>query len=55
MKREKEQGVCTGCKWSKDHAQGACYCIKYGIVIGYPKADCRGCEREQVRKQEMGT
>ena len=45
--------VCRECAHAKDKAHGgACYCTKYGIIIGYSKQDCRGFEREQVRKPE---
>jgi hypothetical protein len=49
--------VCKECDCAKDHRGGGCYCVKYGIIIGYPKQFCVGfeerrCEVEQVRKQE---
>lgn len=44
---------CGGCAWAKNHHGGACYCVKYGYVVGYPKIDCKGYEsNEQVRQPE---
>jgi hypothetical protein len=28
--------------------------VKYGIIIGYSKTECRGFENEQVREQKDG-
>ena len=40
-----DKGICAGCKNAKDKRGAACYCIKYGIIIGYPKKGCMGFER----------
>ena len=50
--------ACKECKWVKYKQSGACYCVKYGIIIGYPKMWCGGFEEreqdEQVQEQKMG-
>ena len=43
---------CNNCKHAKQKAGKSYYCVKYGIIIGYPKRTCRGYEREQVREQK---
>lgn len=50
--------VCKECANAKDHMGGGCYCLQYGIIIGYPKMYCVGFKErennEQVRQQEDG-
>lgn len=41
------QNVCKSCANAKDRFGESCYCIKYGIIITYGKAKCKG--HEQVR------
>lgn len=52
----KNESVCDGCSWAKNRDNGACYCTKYGIIIGYPKLWCMGRdgskEDEQVQEQK---
>lgn len=42
---EQRHGICEHCKNAKDKRGAACYCVQYGIIIGYPKDSCRGFER----------
>lgn len=44
--------VCTKCAYGKRRCGDSCYCVLYGIIIGYSKTSCRGFEREQVREPE---
>ena len=46
--------VCRDCKYARDKYGGSCYCVKYGIVIGYSKKVCVGYERDEIRKQKDG-
>ena len=32
--------VCRTCKYAKDKGHNSCYCVKYGIIIGYSKTHC---------------
>jgi hypothetical protein len=50
--KEDYKGICTGCMWAKSQFGAACYCIKYGYIVGYPKTECRGRENEQIQEQE---
>lgn len=45
--------VCKSCEFAKEKFANSCYCIKYGIIIGYSKEQCRGYE--QVRQQKNQT
>lgn len=51
--------VCRTCRNAKDQFGKSCYCIKYGIIIGYSKVQCDGFERgsggEQVQSAENGS
>ena len=38
---EQRHGICEHCKNAKDKRGAACYCVQYGIIIGYPKAQSR--------------
>ena len=49
------KGVCPSCKWAKQKNRESCYCVKYGIIIGYSKIECRGHEVEQVSEYQNGT
>jgi len=49
-----QDGVCLSCKHAKQKFRESCYCVKYGITIGYSKLDCGGYEREQVWRKENG-
>lgn len=42
--------ICRDCKFARDKYGGSCYCVKYGIVIGYSKRNCVGYERNEVQK-----
>lgn len=44
--------VCKQCAYGKQRCGNSCYCVRYGIIIGYSKTSCRGYEREQVREPE---
>ena len=44
--------ICRECAYAKEKRGGACYCTKYGIIIGYSKEQCRGYAREQVRQPQ---
>lgn len=45
--------VCMTCEHAKQKTGGgSCYCVKYGIIIGFGKLECRGYEREQIRCAE---
>ena len=54
------KAVCKGCKYEKPRRDESCYCVKYGITIGYNKTHCvsktnRGHEEiEQVRDKKNG-
>ena len=54
------QNVCRNCKYAKEKGWNSCYCVKYGIIIGYSKTNCvsheyeRGEDVEQVHEQENG-
>ena len=50
---EKEK-VCPKCEHAKKKSGESCYCVKYGIIIGYSKTSCRGFEREQVQERKDG-
>ena len=50
----KKDTLCPSCKFAKDRFRESCYCVKYGIVIGYSKKECRGYKLEQVRKHTNG-
>jgi hypothetical protein len=45
-KPPKEDGCCLSCKYAKQRFKESCYCVKYGITIGYSKDSCRGWVRE---------
>ena len=52
--------ICKDCDNAKEHRNGGCYCLKYGIIIGYPKQFCAGFEErkdefEQIRQPENHT
>ena len=40
-------GCCMNCEWAKSKFRESCYCVKYGIVIGYTKITCKGWKHEQ--------
>ena len=44
--------ICRVCVHSNNIGRDGCYCILYGIIIGYSKHECRGFKREQVPEQE---
>lgn len=44
----KPDGVCVKCEHAKQKHNDSCYCVKYGIIIGYGKVSCDGYEDEQV-------
>lgn len=44
--------LCLDCEHGKQRFKGSCYCTKYGFIIGYPKSECRGYEREQVQESK---
>ena len=52
--------ICRTCKYAKDKGHNSCYCVKYGIIIGYGKTRCvsyeaeRGEDVEQVRSEKDG-
>ena len=46
--------VCKECTHARDRHGDSCYCVLYGIIIGYGKEKCRGFEREQVPEQKDG-
>ena len=47
--------VCLSCGHARQKFVESCYCVLYGIIIGYSKTECRGWKREQVREPEDGT
>lgn len=51
MKKAEFRHICKECAYSKDHMGGGCYCIHYGIIIGYPKPFCAGFERRENNEQ----
>ena len=50
--KRNQRAVCLECKHGKQRFMACCYCVKYGITIGYSKTECRGFEREQVQESE---
>ena len=40
--------VCRKCAHARDKGGGGCYCVLYGILIGYGKTDCRGFKDGQI-------
>ena len=53
--RKPPDKVCAHCAYGKQRCRESCYCVKYGIIIGYSKTTCRGYEREQVSEHTDGT
>lgn len=47
-----KKAVCLECEHARQKFKESCYCVKYGIIIGYSKTECRGFEREQVPQPE---
>lgn len=54
-----EKVICKTCRNARDQFGRSCYCIKYGIIIGYSKTKCDGFERgsdgEQIQGAENGS
>lgn len=46
--------LCAECKHGKDRYKTSCYCVKYGIMIGYSKRECRGFESEVQESEGTG-
>lgn len=46
--------ICTECAHARDKFGESCFCVLYGIIIGYSKTECRGFEREQIRSGQNG-
>ena len=44
--------VCASCAHARQKFRESCYCVQYGITIGYGKIDCKGWKREQVSQPE---
>lgn len=53
--RKQKESVCVECRHAKHRSGESCYCIKYGIIIGYNKVDCRGYDRDEVPQSEDGS
>lgn len=34
------QNVCRSCKYAKEKGWNTCYCVKYGMIIGFSKTHC---------------
>ena len=49
------QKLCLSCEFARQRFKESCYCIKYGYIIGYPKEECRGWEREQIPQHTDGS
>ena len=51
--------ICKTCRNARDQFGRSCYCIRYGIIIGYSKIKCdgyeRGANREQIPGAENGS
>jgi hypothetical protein len=45
-KPPEEDGVCLNCHWARQKFRESCFCVKYGITIGYSKISCKGWKRE---------
>ena len=45
-------GACVDCEFARNKFRDSCYCVKYGITIGYHKVSCGGYVREQVHEPE---
>jgi hypothetical protein len=43
--------LCKECRHGKDRFRESCYCVKYGIMIGYGKRECEGYDK-QVQEQK---
>lgn len=52
--RTGKEKICPKCEHAKKKSGESCYCVKYGIIIGYSKTSCRGFEREQVQERKDG-
>lgn len=37
-----DTNVCCACRFSKDRFRDSCYCVQYGMIIGYGKKTCKG-------------
>lgn len=45
----KRNSCCLDCQHARQRFRESCYCIKYGITIGYGKVSCEGYKDEQIR------
>ena len=50
-KARKPDKVCPSCEYAKKKHGESCYCVLYGIIIGYSKTSCRGWKLEQVSER----
>ena len=41
------RGICRKCEHGKRKTRDSCYCVKYGITIGYSKVSCDGYKEEK--------
>lgn len=44
---------CKGCAYARDRFGDSCFCVLYGIIIGYGKGACKGFD--EIREPEDGS
>ena len=47
--------ICMECAHGRQRFNDSCYCVKYGIIIGYSKTSCRGYDRDEIRECQDGS
>lgn len=47
--------ICTECANARQKFQESCFCVKYGIIIGYSKTNCPGFDPEEDHDDEANT
>lgn len=52
--KEGQVEICRECRHARRKTWRTVECIRYGIIIGYTKSECRGFEREQIPEQKDG-
>ena len=43
--------ICTECANARQKFQESCFCVKYGIIIGYSKTNCPGFDPEESEEE----
>ena len=42
-----KDGACLDCYYARQKFRESCYCIRFGIIIGYSKKECSGYKKEE--------